>query len=757
MEQFLYNNQVITNDNLKTFKEKLMESQSYVPYGAVDSITLADDVKLTELYPTTSLSNEAQFNINRIVGRIIYNQSERLPEFIKMVHTHPDNVHSVIRTAGNATGGYDLYSKICDAYEKSSFSDKLAIDDTLLKHNYKDIYRNQQTQPYNHLNRQDTRHFMSIMSQKNGEYTIRKYIESGVLLNCDNLPEDIRKKVNEYAFHNNSYLNLKAEFMDMEFLKKLVLKGHHIPKYNSSKNPTAQEKNNAGIQSRPYKNVKKALMREIRKRIPYNGTYNDGFKKLYSEIFNKEIKGLEDIVQKDYYGNTSPDTLFREVYLEATKKDIIGDIDRKSEEFKHSKGKAPYKLGSKEDNRADRLSNQAIEDLLANDKDNTFLRKIMADHPHLIANKKIKLNPAQQNIYNAYSGTHVSGEGNVVNSTKVSTKEKEAHIISAYQKTTDAIMKTSAAYMNKTEFEQYKQEVHANPELSELDKSKLLMDKAYSYVTATKTEIQNLADAHAQTSKILTNAEAQYDAIRRLQHAYIDIAHQFKNSQPNEQEAHLTSENVEKVMVEALAGRNSGLAIPQQKGLPLFGRQSEKNRRDILELKIHEFNKTLTEVQNIKGLSNYYGRILAESSLTTADAKVKLAKDNNTKARNAYNSFYNSEKTDDINQATTLYQTAVENGEILQQGKETIKAVAQSRSGVDTTSKLQNANTATGDEKRTVRALNKKVRDKLTDRANAYKGKTDAEKVQGTKKELETQKYNQAMARRNQKSKAIEI
>ena len=93
-----------------------------------------------------------------------------------------------------------------------------------------------------------------------------------------------------------------------------------------------------------------------------------------------------------------------------------------------------------------------------------------------------------------------------------------------------------------------------------------------------------------------------------LQGLYADIVQKFEDGKPNDAEAHLTEENVEKTLKDF--PNCQGINLPVQGKLPLlFGRKKEENRRIELVQAIRNFNDELRNFQNeVKNPENKWGK-----------------------------------------------------------------------------------------------------------------------------------------------------
>lgn len=97
-------------------------------------------------------------------------------------------------------------------------------------------------------------------------------------------------------------------------------------------------------------------------------------------------------------------------------------------------------------------------------------------------------------------------------------------------------------------------------------------------------------------------------SLSSLQGLYADIVQKFEDGKPNDAEAHLTEENVEKTLKDF--PNCQGINLPVQGKLPLlFGRKKEEDRRIELVQRIRKFNDELMNFQNeVKNPENKWGK-----------------------------------------------------------------------------------------------------------------------------------------------------
>ena len=280
--------------------------------------------------------------------------SKHRQQLLEMINTNPQFVSRVFSIAGN--GLNTTYQYLIKGLKERTIGENLKFYDSMLKSDNKGFwYMDGQPQPIKHLTPKQKQiisgwsNLDKHSSDKAGLASayMRDLLEKGVLLNCDNLPTEIRKQVNQYALNSSreiySWQNLESRFMDKEFLGKLLKKG-------SISNKTEKY----------YASVRDAILREAEKAPKFDAS-NYGKEIPLSkrvQIIIEEINGAEN------------SAVVFDAYIQAAQKDIT-------------------------EGRAAELDASALKAVLSQDKNNYYIRKIPSE---VIQRAKIDITSQQRKI-----------------------------------------------------------------------------------------------------------------------------------------------------------------------------------------------------------------------------------------------------------------------------------------------------------------------------------------------------------------------
>lgn len=145
-----------------------------------------------------------------------------------------------------------------------------------------------------------------------------------------------------------------------------------------------------------------------------------------------------------------------------------------------------------------------------------------------------------------------------------------------------------------------------------LDKAAVFVDeKLLQKAKEDKAFAADFRKDYAEHNDLCNQAYAKEklrSGITSLQGLYADIVQKFDDGKPNDAEAHLTKENMEKTLKDF--PNCQGINLPVQGKLPLlFGRKKEEDRRIELVQRIRKFNDELMNFQNeVKNPGNKWGK-----------------------------------------------------------------------------------------------------------------------------------------------------
>ncbi len=681
-DKIFYKNQereivdTVTSENFSDFKNFIKETSEQnklnsQPQYNVFPMEIADDVNLESFFDKNMtpenqkcmeyfLTHSLSMHCSETNRSQLLNMSEKNPQFVYGVFLYAGNQH---------VSSYEFLMK---GLEERSMLDNLKLFDYAATSDRNYFWNLLGTkEPVKHLTRTQL-DILSRWENANHSSMIISYnqnlIESGILLNCDNLPAEWRKKVNKEAITHHkqetSWTNLDSKFMDKDFLKDIfkddrIYRRHPI---GPSKDAKTQKEKNVGILPQYYKNLRKALM-EASKNMPSHDAYNYGKELTLNQRYQNLLK---EIMGPYYEVEKNPRSLLYEVYLETAQKDIM-------------------------DGRAQDLSSNAIINVLKEDKGNHYLRKIPSK---VLTSKNIKLD------YTKGSFEELQNLEDLKEYQLSNLANKSAKIMNRQEK--DKIVQTLS-----DKVEQKEQNLqYLNEELKQKQK-----------------EEEKLKEFGQDVFAIGKCREI----IKKTQNLYSDIKRNFKDGEANKQEAEvLSKDKIENLIAQALQGKDVSIDVPTQKSLPLlFGRKEEQERRENLSASISKMNEFLSHLSTEKNkyLQDYVGEILNPQTLEDAHAKEK---EKNKIYQVCLNNFYNYWNTRGVEQqaqeTTNSLRMVQEAKDKIIKRKNAIKKLAKDNVSIDEGEKLQDVSKLTGEEKHKARAANKKRgKDKLAEKARIAK------------------------------------
>ena len=370
MATVYYKENKITSANIDDFKNFIAQiakqnKENPKQPSRISDVELSENIELKEFF-SQDMSKEDKQETEITLARALAAKctSKHRQQLLEMINTNPQFVSRVFSIAGN--GQNTTYEYLIKGLKERTIGENLKFYDSMLKSDNKDFwYMDGQPQPIKHLT-PEQKQIISGWSNLDNHASDKAYLasaymrdllEKGVLLNCDNLPTEIRKQVNQYAINSSreiySWQNLESRFMDKEFLKELLNKREidrpqgEIPQY--------------------YTNIRDALIRAAEKAPKYDAS-NYGKEMTLSKRMQSviaDIKGQSyNVVEKN-----RASVLF-DAFVTAAQKDITAG-------------------------RAAELDATALEEVLCRDKDNYYLRKIPAE---VIQRENLALSSRQREI-----------------------------------------------------------------------------------------------------------------------------------------------------------------------------------------------------------------------------------------------------------------------------------------------------------------------------------------------------------------------
>ncbi len=230
---------------------------------------------------------------------------------------------------------------------------------------------------------------------------------------------------------------------------------------------------------------------------------------------------------------------------------------------------------------AEKLTPAEIQMVLSRDSHGFYVRKIS---DKALRDSQIRLTPNQRAIVAARDTTNTNY---ALDSGALSLKEKRAHV---------------AKIADEVRAEE--------PQRKNLAEELVARDNA-------DKQLQEI-------SKHATAVEKAVRAIESMQRAYKDITKNFKDGKPNEKEAYLVDQ-IENDIYNYISGQSAkAVDIPDWGGLPLFGRGTEKDRRENIRFEINNLNIILATIRgNIEAtpdmlniLSKYKNNLLKPETLS---------------------------------------------------------------------------------------------------------------------------------------------
>ena len=360
MATVYYKENKITSANIDDFKNFIAQiakqnKENPKQPSRISDVELSENIELKEFF-SQDMSKEDKQETEITLARALAAKCtlKHRQQLLEMINTNPQFVSRVFSIAGN--GLNTTYQYLIKGLKERTIGENLKFYDSMLKSDNKGFwYMDGQPQPIKHLTPKQKQIISGWSNLDNhasdkadlASAYMRDLLEKGVLLNCDNLPTEIRKQVNQYALNSSreiySWQNLESRFMDKEFLSKLLKKG-------SISNKTEKY----------YASVRDAILREAEKAPKFNASN-----------YGKEIP-LSTRVQtiiEEINGAENSAVVF-DAYIQAAQKDIT-------------------------EGRAAELDASALKAVLSQDKNNYYIRKIPSE---VIQRENLDLSSRQREI-----------------------------------------------------------------------------------------------------------------------------------------------------------------------------------------------------------------------------------------------------------------------------------------------------------------------------------------------------------------------
>lgn len=425
----------------------------------------------------------------------------------------------------------------------------------------------------------------------------------------------------------------------------------------------------------------------------------------YTKTITALAKLAEDkmLYDADNYGRLAPLTeRYKAVCIELC---AVKDWRMVPQMVKESVVKDGYLLMAQKEviaGNGEQLSKEDLELVLKSDRKDYYLKKI---NPEILAQKQVKLNVDQQQTVALKDKEKLLAKTNGVVSSLITSKK-----LSSSEK--EELLKLAERQIKQNQGEkQYCQE----------------------YVEQYEQDTKALTELNHKSTK----AKFVSDGIAKIQQAYANIVANWATNGKEAAERHLQPQEVEKVVSLALSGEQVAVELPEHGSLPLLiGRKAEKQRRENLAQSINNFNEMVKTMVTL-GVSAFKGeevwpkqyrdKMLAQETAQQADAETK----------NAWAQYQSMMKHQQINYQDIdrirgrlagyeLQEESLKKAkEWLSESKAMLKNTARDNLGLDSEQVLAVADASLEPkDKAKVRAANKKISDKLAEKAQDFTGKS---------------------------------
>lgn len=688
---------LITNENKSEFVEWLLSSNKPEAFIDRKPVRLADDIKLSDILPQ---DKDTHIKLNKSVAKqeylaalLVNSCSEtNVEEYIETLLNNTDKypkLTSLIYSGASISSSkpYKLmYNEFLAQMEKRNILENLTIAHALFMNESGNfdvpLGKQENIRFLESEQAQKLEDIYKLAKSNRGVYSvapmnyIQRLFERGDLLNYQ-APAQMRDDINKYYFdasNNENSLSDRVLRMDNQFYTKdLVIRLLRSDNYRTipftehdTSQAVSQEEKNVNIQPADYRKMKQILIEMSHETPAKKKGYNHHIQLLAIDLYNSGGREHKAILYKDI--------------PEEFKKGIINDL---------------YLLMARVDimdGNADLLDRDALQLVMNTDRNNFYLKRVS---PETIKRKKINLSARQKAIQNMET-------------------EKKHYVADDISRSSYFSYEEKLALIHDIE--------HAMAD--ELGLKDVLQRQSYLY---------NKASTDVALEK--NNVIKKYDTLVGIQALQVQFARLQKVLKPNAtEETHLTKEEVEKVISSVLKGKRAQVKMPKEAPLPLlFSRKKEIERRKKRTYEIDELNHTLSVLEVSEELRSYIGHILDEESLTRAQDELREAKRTHEEKSSIMNS-YDATNMANINQQLESIKSKEET--VAQAKLRIIKehidlrTIAKENVGVPQESPLQAVSKEmSAEEKKKVRAQNRRVADKLKTKEESLKGKTEKSKL----------------------------
>ena len=589
---------VVTNENLADFLEYVKNDKDYDR-----DIVISDEVSPQDFFAGFE---QKQPEVKRSLAFVMKSNIEKSQSYLdkykeecyELAKTHPEAFSIMYSISGNRNGAF--YNAIEEKAKNNSFSDNLYFVDALIG---------------------NTDFNVSTFSGKEEEIRTLPKDKDEIVAK---LFADFKSF--EDKSRSNSQSNLRV-YYSWKLLDNLITRGYLL-NYNPKKVNVAGI--SAGeIRAEIEKNIDTKNIARVDKKFIFDGKYcnKDLLKLKFESHLNKGEFVQTEGEQKAHDAKDMQKYIeTRDLVLDAAES-VVGKYipnSRGEERTNTQKFKAliesfynepfdnfsggevvqDYLLSAAyrdiNDGNASKLADDELRLVVEHDKDGYWLKKINEKSPET-AKKIIKEMNGRFSVRQSRVADVIAPEITLDHGTS---SDKTGNIFDTK--------------LYKYQYGEYDKGVAESKYMSTAEKMEFL-DKAAVFVDEKllqkakedKAFAADFRKGYAELDDLCNQAYAKEklrSSLSSLQGLYADIVQKFDDGKPNDAEAHLTKENVEKTLKDF--PNCQGINLPVQGKLPLlFGRKKEEDRRIELAQRIRKFNDELRNFQNeVKNPKNKWGK-----------------------------------------------------------------------------------------------------------------------------------------------------
>lgn len=328
--------QEITPENIEGFKEfvsQVVEDNQTESWSKknIGEHKMSEEVSLKGFF-SEEMSLEYKTAMEDTVSKMLVSDwsEKHRKELFDMIETQPQFVEKTLHLIRNdSTRKYEF---TLDELRARTIGDNIKLYDFITQKHIGGIYALEgKSEPINHLSEEQNQIISNWYEQskntnenqksiekaywqKMSKLYFQKLLESGVLLNCDNLPTELRQEVNQIAISSkdekDDWKNLDTKYMNKNFLKSLLRKEG----ISSSIFIMKKRKASDGL-PKYYTSVHEALMRELEASPKQDSSnkeigQNKRFRMLLREIMGENYK-------------LKPNSILFDIYMQTAQQDIL--------------------------------------------------------------------------------------------------------------------------------------------------------------------------------------------------------------------------------------------------------------------------------------------------------------------------------------------------------------------------------------------------------------------------------------------------